>query len=672
MRDLKVVRLVPGTKLSHDIIGKEIKTFSFVEAMKHNIPEIGVHCKTNNLVVVDVDVPGTSHKHDGRPWWKAFSEAHKLELTYTVHTRSGGFHIYYNLPDYVDPSTFRPPAKLSDGVDVRWSAIVAAPPTPGYSVVHGTVDDIIDAPKELMECFLNTGNQRNSNNEGLEIRDAMMPHKPFSQIQITDLKQKIEWVQTNASLSREQWRDGLFSIVAGVADQEQQDAMVVAWTMNQAYEDGDEVQALSMASKCDAYGPIGPGTIFSIVRQLMVEAGAQLSDTPFTVMEILDKAQVKYGWTRSGDLKIETSEYNVSALVGAMFPKDELFYDKRSELIKYKGQILNEEMLTNIMLPKIQAENFGLGMEKFRKATVKNGLEVLLMTREVDPHKKFLEEAVWDGVPRVEKFFSTYLGVEDSEYHHYVAKTFWCSLAARGLNPGSQVDHLLILEGAEGVRKTTLVKVIGGEYVFTPVRDDIFENENELRKMHQSTIVELPELKGLKNKNADTVKGHITVTSDTIRGLYEKRALPRPRGFVLVGTTNDNRYLSLSMGWRRFLPVRIPKAVKTLNTQALERDRELLFAEARELYRSGYKFWDIPADLQKAEVFKRLLADPVQTEVNSIVNNESIIDVPLVYRRLELAGLISRGLTSSVANRIEGCIQIAHTINANKNFSTIF
>lgn len=665
MRDLRVVRLVPGTKLSHDMSGNEIKTFSLIDALNHKIDSIGVHCKTNNLVVIDIDVPGESHKFDGRPWWQAFVKEHELDFTYTVHTRSGGFHIYYELPAYVDPETFKPPAQLAPGVDVRWNAIVAAPPTPGYGIAHGSLDTILEAPEALMQCFLNknVGKQ-----ESLTIGNEVMPHRPFSQIQVADLKQKIEWVQANATLTREQWRDGIFSLVAGIADKEQQDELVVAWTMNQSYQQGDDLEALSIASKSDAFGPVGPGTIFSIIRQLMIEAGASLADTPFTVMEILDKAQVKYGWTKAGDIKVETSEYNVSALIGAMFQDDELFYDVRSELIKFKGDVMNEEMLTNKMLPKIQAENFGLGMDKFRKSTVKNGIEILLMDREVDPYREFIENTSWDGVPRVEQFFTTYLGCEDSEYHRYAAKSFWCSMIARGLKPGSQVDHLLILEGSEGIRKTTLVKIIGGEYTFTPVRDDLFDNENELRKMHQSTIVELPELKGLRGKNADTIKGHITTTTDTIRGLYEKRALPRPRGFVFIGTTNEYKYLTLSMGWRRFLPVRIPNSVESIDTVKLEVDREQLFAEAKEMYRGGLDFWNIPARIQKREVYKRLISDPIQDEITWLVHNDGIVDVRDIYKRLEFEGLVTKGLTSTVANRIESCVDMANITKPDVSF----
>ena len=89
--DLKAIRFVPNTKISHDYDGKEVDTFSYGHLIRNKIPYIGIPGRQNRLVIIDVDsAEQGGHKKDGREWWANFHKESGVPPTYTVRTRSGG------------------------------------------------------------------------------------------------------------------------------------------------------------------------------------------------------------------------------------------------------------------------------------------------------------------------------------------------------------------------------------------------------------------------------------------------------------------------------------------------------------------------------------------------------------------------------------------------------
>lgn len=653
-----------GTKVSHDYAGDSVKTFSYRELVELRSPAIGIPCRQNSLIVVDVDVEGTSHKNDGREFWANFCKQYNIPQTYTVRTPSGGYHFYFKLPESINPDTFSPPSSLSAGVDLKWNGWVGAPPTQGYDVHWGNISTIQDAPIDLLNYISSL--IKGKPHKTFDVMDpdaALELHRPFSQAQIKDLIAKIEWLQTNGSLTRSEWRDGLFALKAGIEDPMLLDELTEKWTMNRSYAAGDEHEARAIVAKANKQGPIGPGSIFAILRQVAIREGAPAVDSPWTTQEIFDRAKVQLSFAKDGSVKVETSESNAAALLGAIFDEKELYHDTRTDLYMFKGQSYSDADLVNMFMPIIQSPTFGLGLEKFRRASVSTGIDILMASRRKDPHLEYLKSLEWDGQERIERFFIDYVGVEDSPYHRLASKNFWVSIAARGLNAGCKFDSMIVLEGHEGIMKSSLVEAIGGEYTFAPSRKDALDNIDELRKMHQSVIVELPELMGLVNESPEKVKAFLAKPFDHIRALFARKAVKNLRGFVFVGTTNSDKYLSSAMGIRRFWPIRIPKTVKGIKISKVLADRDQLFAEAIAQYKEGYKYWDMPVEYLKDLVQDRIIEEPLLAPISETIplmgKTWTSVDI---YRRLEGMGYVNRGLNTSIIQRINACLEkLGHT-----------
>lgn len=659
--DLHAIRFVPNTKISHDYHGDQVDTFSYGHLINNRIPFIGIPGKQNRLVIIDVDSAEMGgHKKDGREWWGNFHKENGLPPTYTVRTRSGGWHFYYRLPEGINEDIFAPPGTLADGVDVKYNGWVAAPPTLGYEVYWGSIADIAYAPPSLMAEF--TRRKMTGSSKEFEVtdqhHDILNMHTPYSDEQILELRRRLEWFQQHGTLSRDEWRDGLFSLKTGLPDKpEILEEFVKKWTFNAAYQAGDEFEAMEMVEKASSTGRVGPGTIYGILKGISMRENAPMVSSPLTKEQIMDKARVRWVQKGDGSLKISSSESNAGSIIGAMFPVEELYYDTRQDQFILKNKPISDAELTNVVTPMLQSEAFGMGIEKLSKSIISQGIDILMHSRRIDPHVEYLKQLNWDGIPRIERFFPEYVGVKDNEYTRAVSKNFWVGLAARSLRPGTQFDYMVILEGGEGIRKSSLLRAIAGEYFYAPSNSRAFKDLDELRNMHQAVLVELPELVGLNEAGDRDVKNFLSMEQDTIRAPYAKKSVKSKRGFVFVGTTNESKYLGAGMGDRRFWPLLIPPTVKTIDTDRIKADRDQLFAEAVAYFNTGKPFYEVPKELHLQATMSKAIVDPIKGVVFRYLQaSPGYETIEGVFVRLQQAGMVQGGLTIRNAERISNAL----------------
>lgn len=225
----------------------------------------------------------------------------------------------------------------------------------------------------------------------------------------------------------------------------------------------------------------------------------------------------------------------------------------------------------------------------FPKQTVMDAMVSAAKAKTHHPLQDYLRGLEWDGTPRLDTWSAAYLGAEDSEYTRIVARWWAISAVARALRPGCQVDHMLVLEGKQGKRKSKAARILGfeerGWYLgsMPNLRDD----QKAAERIQGKWIVEVPELDAFRGQAATRNKEFLTQTVDTYRPAYGRFAIDRPRTVVFYGTTNEAHYLHDPTGARRYWPLRITR----VDTDALFRDRDQIWAEAVRELGSGAEFW---------------------------------------------------------------------------------
>src|SRR5215472_4830909 len=211
--------------------------------------------------------------------------------------------------------------------------------------------------------------------------------------------------------------------------------------------------------------------------------------------------------------------------------------------------------------------------------------------RSFHPVKTYLEGLQWDGVERIGCWLCTYLGTPDSEYSRAVALRWLISAVARIFNPGAKADCCLILEGPQGIRKSTALRTLAGEY-FTDELADLGSKDAAMQT-RGVWIIELSELDSLSYADVARIKAFISRATDRFRPPYGMRLVESPRQCVFAGTVNHGAYLRDETGGRRFWPV----VCRQIDVDALSRDRDQLWAEAKIKFESGAVWWLYTPDL---------------------------------------------------------------------------
>lgn len=318
-----------------------------------------------------------------------------------------------------------------------------------------------------------------------------------------------------------------------------------------------------------------------------------------------------------------------------LYSPDRLYYDE------FKDRVL----VTNSDQREMRGEDVTqirhymqdrIGLLKVTKSDVKDAIAFVAWQRRQHCVNQMLAALMWDDEPRLDRWLIDYLGAVPSEsqpldYLLAAGRNTLLSLVARVAQPGCQVDTMLVLEGPQGVGKTTALRILGGDYYRVALES--MTQKDFLQALRGAWVVEIAELSSTTKADVDRIKVVVSTPSDPYRPTYGAFTLTYPRQCIFIGTTNRDDYLMDETGGRRFFPVR----VGAINLQALADDRDQLLAEAHVRMAAGEPWHVMPATTGPVQAHRHVLDTWTATVTDYLIGKPDVTITEVLREALKFA-----------------------------------
>lgn len=295
----------------------------------------------------------------------------------------------------------------------------------------------------------------------------------------------------------------------------------------------------------------------------------------------------------------------------------------------------------------------------FKRATVEECLHLDGRDHEVHDVREYLAGLDWDGTRRLDTWLTMTFGCPANDYHKAVGAKLLIAAVRRVRKPGCKHDHLVVLEGPQGIGKSTAISILFGADWSTDQISDLSKKDAAI-DLRGKWGVELPEIEHLIKADVETVKAFLSRPVDHYRAPYARSSVDVPRQCVLIGTTNATEYLRDATGNRRIWPVKCLSADGDgADLDWLRENRDHLWAEAADREATGESIWLDSAAVREvalAAQADRMSEDPWHSKVREHIATLPRVTIPEILDQALFVPTVqqTKALEMRVANILKG------------------
>lgn len=631
----------------------------------------------SGFFVVDLDVRAD---RDGVATFEAMGDC---EPTYTVRTPTSGFHLYFQLPDFLVRTSGN---ELAPGIDIRGEGgfVVAQDSPHKNGGVYAVARDlpIAPAPTWLLEWAGLRGSIRNakdaSANAPIPINlDSELGHQRLEQA-ISYLKEApvaIDGAGGSVCLLRicielvrglELPIEACFSLLRDHYNERCQPPWSVQELMHKlesARDQCDRIQGKApedwtarverMASPVTStfvnLPPMLASDVLVIPRQSVAEhrySFAPGTKPPPTTLRKLISGEVAFGLTNDQPWRGVLQFNEFTQRVIAVNPP-----------LKLDAETTRGFSDDDVDHIRMYLQNDGALASA---DDVRSAIKAAARSQTYHPVKEYLNECVREpGI--LDHAASRIFGTNTEHANMFFRKTMIAAVR-RILRPGCQVDTVLVLHGRQGEGKSTIIKVLFGEE-FTRSQMPDLSSKDASGALIGFWCIELAELDRVLRAETSTVKDFISRTSDDYRPPYGHCEVHAPRQCILIGTCNVDEFLKDSTGNRRFLPISVEK----VDLEYVREFRNAMWGEALYLAEQGETHWltrqedDDIAPAREAFIQR----DPWHDDIEDFLKGKELVKLNEIYENCIARGVADRtkfgmGEQKRLADTLRrlGCVKV--------------
>lgn len=257
--------------------------------------------------------------------------------------------------------------------------------------------------------------------------------------------------------------------------------------------------------------------------------------------------------------------------------------------------------------------------EQFNRA-----INTISADRGYHPVKEYLDTIPeWDGTKRVDKLLIDYFNASNDIYTKEAIRKCLVGAIARIYEPGCKFDYMLVLNGPQGIGKSTFFNKLAGNWFSDSLSMTDMKDKSGAELLQGYWIMEVGEMSGMRKADIEMVKSFISRRDDIYRRAYGRFVERHPRQCIIVGSTNsESGFLRDITGNRRFWPVRIPGRGKKNPWKMTAEEVAQIWAEAKKLYEEGEELIMSPEAEEIAKEAQReaMEEDPRMASVEEYLN----------------------------------------------------